>query len=181
MALLRVQKSSGYTQLWDVRKLERSIAGALAHVGNAKPGLARTLTREVVASLKGKANEVLSVDTIRETVVHVLRHHGETKGAEAYEFTALHLPTQGPVTVQKRSGRTEAFHPMKLFKSLKKSFEHAGLNGGILAEAVSKQVILALPRESPVPVELIRRTAAKLLREHGFKQVEKMYLLHKYL
>ncbi|MEK7555152.1 MAG: ATP cone domain-containing protein, partial [Patescibacteria group bacterium] len=116
-------------------------------------------------------------------VLHVLREHGIVKAIQAYELVSLHIAKTSIKEVSKRGAGNESFHPQKLFKSIKKSFSGAGIPSGKLAEELTKKTIEILETKygnSPVPSKAIKRTVARFLAERGFKQVERMYVLHKY-
>ncbi len=184
MTLRLVQKNSGYRQKFSLEKLSRSIADALKHCEAGDGKLAERLAHETQEYLEGKGREMVEVEEIRQTVLHILRQDGHAKGAQSYELISLHLGSPKIHTVIKRSGAREPLHAYKIFKSLKKSFADAGLEGGKISEELTKEIIKILEETyagQAVPVEIVRKIAAQLLKEKGYKSVERSYLLHKYL
>mgnify|MGYP001619221088 CR=1 FL=1 len=92
--------------------------------------------------------------------------------------------TTGLHTVVKRSGRTEAFHPYKLFKSIKRAFTDAGEEGGPVAERLTHEITRRLGEthgRAMVPVTAIRQLTAAILAQRKFRKAERMYVMHKYL
>jgi len=186
MIIKYVKKDSGYRQRFNLKKLERAISYALRHAGTDAEGLAKRVAHETMEYLEGKGKEIVDSDSIRQTVMHVLREDGEHKAADAYELSVFHTHGSKISQIIKRGGEKETFHPQKLFKSIKKSFVDAGIgeNAGKVTEQITKEIIERLLKEHQgraIPSEAIRKLTASLLKEKGFKKVERSYLLHKYL
>jgi transcriptional regulator NrdR family protein len=186
MSVQYIKKNSGRFQKFNVKKLEHSILAALRHAGIEDAGaFAKRFSHEVREYVEGSGAESIGADAVRTAVLHVIRQHREcASAAPAYELSSLHIKKTILTNVVKRSGRKEPFHPVKLFKSLKKSFALAGQEGGKKAEELTKEIIGILEKEyseKPVPGEEIRRVAAQLLKEKGYTGAEKFYLLRKYL
>lgn len=184
MEIRLIKKTKGHTEKFNVRKLQGSIASAMKHADVYEKELAQRLAHEALEYLEGQGKEIIDADAVRQAVLHVMTHDGQRRAAEAYELTSLHL---GKVKIQeviKRGGGKQLFHAHKIFKSLKKSFADAGLDGIKVSEEITKKIVSELEAKyahKPVPVEEIRNLAAQLLVQKGFKKVEKLYLLHKYL
>ncbi len=180
-----VRKHSGHEQRFALEKLERSIFLALHHIDRGDRTLARRIGKKTQEYLEKKGmGTVVGTNEIEQTVLHLLQEEGLREAAQSYELVSLHLPKMRLTKVVKRHGGTEPFHPQKLFKSLKKAFADTGITGGKIAEELTKKAIGILEAEhgsKPVPVRDVKRVAAHLLAERGFSQVEKRYILHKYL
>ena len=157
---------------------------ALKHAGSREFKLAERIAHEALEHLEGQGKNVVESDTVRQTVIHVMKHDKEHRVADAYELISLKIQDSKIRSVLKRGGGKEAFHAHKLFKSIKKSFLDAGLEDALTAEEITKEAIIHLEKiydSKPVPVGEIRKFVAHLLREKEFDTVEKSYLLHKYL
>ena len=177
-----IQKQSGHIEAFDPGKVERSIASSLRHA-DMDPHGAPALTREAIQHLTSHGKETVTADAVRQAVMRVLRERGETAAMQSYELISLHLKDPAILGVSKRGGNVEPFHPLKLFKSIKKSFRDAGLQGGKVAEELTRTVtetITAEYRGTAVPSGEIRKRTAALLKKRGFPAVEKFYILHKY-
>src|SRR3989344_4928061 len=130
-----VRKQSGHEEQFRITKLENSIRSALHHANLDGDRLARRIAHEATVFLEGKGvGRVVGSGEIEQAVLHVFREERMGGAAKAYELVSLHLPNIRLTTVMKRGGGTEPFHPQKLFKSIKKAFGHAGINGGKIAE-----------------------------------------------
>ena len=178
-----IQKQSGHVEAFDLKKLERSIASAMRHAKIADGKRAHVIAHEAQEHLEDAGRETTDADAVRQAVLHVLKRHHEERAAESYELTSLHMRDLTIHGVMKRNGRVEPFHPLKLFKAIKKSFRDAGLHGGSIAEALTRTLIEDLSQEYrgiSVPSAEIRRRTALLLKKRGFGAAEKMYVLHKY-
>lgn len=179
-----VKKNSGYIQKFNLKKLERSIAHALHHADMEYKKLSERLAHETLEHLEGYGKKIVYADTIRNSVLHVMKQDKLDHAAESYELVSLHLSSKKVHEVVKRGGGTEKFHPHKLFKSIKKSFTHAGVDGAKMAETVTKKAITEIEKQyngKSVPSEAIKKITAAILKNDGFDKAERMYILHKYL
>ena len=179
-----IQKQSAHVEAFVPKKLEQSIKAAFRHVNLTPGNLPKMIAHEAIEHLEGKGVETIDADSMRQAVMHVLRHHNEGRVAESYELTSLHMKNLALHGVLKRGGHVEPFHPLKLFKSIKKSFRDAGIEGGRLSEELTRTLISELEksyRGVSIPSTEIKRRTAELLKRRGFGAAEKMYVLHKYL
>jgi len=179
-----VKKNNGTKQKFDFTKLKRSIEDALKHINKRNGELAERMSRETMEYLEGSGKKLIESDTIRQAVIHVLKHHNESEASDSYQMTSLRIPHLKIHKVAKRGGGEETFHAFKLFKAIKKSFLDAGIEPNKLPEEITKEVIKKLEPEYEneiLPIEIIRKTTAALLKEKKLGRVEKSYLLHKYL
>ena len=180
-----VRKQSGHEEQFRISKLATSISSALRHADMDGKGLGNRIAHEAKEFLEGKgAGGTVGSSEIEQAVLHVLREEGMGKAATFYELVSLHLPSLRIKSVLKRGGGSELFHPQKLFKSIRKAFADSGLTGGKISEELTHKTIDILEAEhdgKPIPTREIKRTVAHLLKERGLNQVEKMYLVHKYL
>ena len=184
MKIALVKKCSGYCQKFSLKKLERSIAAAIRHAGGGNGYLAKRLSHEALEYLEGRGKETVESDEVRQAILHIMKQDKHSELANAYELTSLHLKDSKIRDVLKRNGSKQSFHPHKLFKSLKKSFTDAGVEGIKESENLTKEIIAALQDKyanKTAPVEEIRKLALQTLKIRGFKKVERSYLLHKYL
>lgn len=178
-----VRKNSGHIQRFSTAKLKRSIACALRHCGEPGGAVAEQLAHESKEYLEGKGLETAPAEEIRRAVLHVMREDGKREAANAYELTSLHLPELKIGKVIKRGGGEETFHPVKLFKSIRKSLAQSGMDDGKLAEEVTKETVARLELEhvgKPLSSRAIMMATARALAEKGLKNAEKAYLLNKY-
>ena len=185
MNVMRVKKNSGHTQKFSLKKLAASIEAAQRRTDISAKNIAGQLAHETLIYLEKMKVKIIEAAQIREAVLHVMRQRKDIPLAEAYELTSLHLLPGRIGLILKRNGRRESFHPVKLFKSIAKSFRDAGIENGVQAQEITKEIAAALAKEYdslyPIPVENIRKKTAELIRKKGFARVERSYVLHKYL
>ena len=185
MLIKWVHKNNGTIEPFDARKVKRSLLATLRHAGTPDAlAAADRFSHEAIERLEGRGRKRITSDDIRQAVLHVLREDKQTKAVEQYELTSLHMLTTGLHAVIKRSGRTETFHPYKLFKSIKRAFADAGEEGGPVAEKLTHEIGQRL-REAygreAIPVAAIRQLTAQVLKDRRFAKAERMYVMHKYL
>jgi transcriptional regulator NrdR family protein len=183
MRIKWIQKQTGHIEAFDMRKLTHSLASALHHADEETHN-AKEIAREVRSYLEGHGKEIVEADAVRQAALYILKHNHEKNASKAYELVSLHIEPGTIHAVIKRNGQVEPFHPLKLFKSIKKSFRDAGLLGGKMAERITKDIIAEIEKEykgTAVSHAELRRRAAAHLKKRGFRAAEKMYLLHKYI
>ena len=185
MKIKLVKKKCGHLQKFSLKKLEHSIGDALEHCEIGDEKLCERVAHEVLEYLEGLGKETVEADAVRQAVIHILKQDKRNRAAETYELISLHLKNLKINEVIKRSGMRQAFHPYKLFKSIKKSFADAGIKErGKLAEHLTKEVTNELEKKYPrkaIPVSEIKKITAHAIVKYGFPKVERLYLLHKYL
>lgn len=181
MIIKWVEKNDEKIERFKLKKLAKSIYFASLHTGEDNKALANQLAHKTVRYLGGK--EVTNSVSIREAVLHVLHEDGYKDFASSYELASLHLPELNFAGVEKRSGKNEPFHPVKLFKSLRRACSDCGIVGGKISEELTKEITSKLEKEfnnKQVPTDEIRRITAQLLKEKGFKAIERAYIMHCY-
>jgi len=184
MAVARVQKNSGYIQKFSLAKLKNSIRRALKHTDIYDEDRVLRIAKEVRQYLDTQGKKQISSKEIRAAVKHIMDQDEPKKLVSSYELSTLHLEKTRIIQVLKRNGTQETFEPIKLFKSIKKSFSDNGKENVKFAEELTKETIKMLENktnETIIPVELIRKTVHDLLKKHGLHDIERSYLLHKYL
>lgn len=185
MKIKFVKKNTGFKQKFDIDKLKGSIAAALKDAGIFDSGFALKIAQDVVHRLEKKDKELVGVEEIRQTAMQSIKDLGLSKVLETYEVVSLRLPHLKINQVQKRIGETEAYHPLKIFKSVKKSFRDAGINGvSKIAEDLTKEITKKLEdlyAGRPIPSGEIKRVTAEVLKNRGYEKVERFYLMHRYM
>ncbi len=178
-----VRKKTHHVQKFDPYKIESSLFRTLKHVGK-ESHLARKLTKEVCYEISNHPKDMIEVDKIRKAIINVLKKNKLRDVIEAYDFVFLHIKNLGLKKVVKRDGRTEAFDPYKIFKSIRKSFTQADIQDGKRCEDITKEVVKILEKKykgKSVPVENIKEDVEYVLVRHKLPQVAKFYILHRYM
>ncbi len=185
MKIKFVKKNTGFKQKFDLEKLKRSISSALKDADIFDAGFAYKISQDVVHRLEKKDKDNVSVEEIRQCAMQSIKDLGLSKVLDAYEVISLRLPHLKISQVQKKTGETENYHPLKIFKSIKKSFKDAGISGvSKIAEDLTKEVTKKLEQiysGRPVPSEEIKRVISEVLRDKGYEKVERFYIMHKYI
>ncbi len=178
-------KTTGFKQKFDVDKLKRSIEIALKEAEIFDVGFALKITQDVVRRLEKREKNTVTVEEIRQAAMQSIKDLDLSKLLETYEIVSLRLPHLKINEVQKKTGKVEPYHPLKIFKSIKKSFRDSGIFGASkIAEDLTKKITKDLEERysgKPVPTEEIKKTTAEFLKKGGYEKVERLYLLHKYI
>ena len=185
MKIKFVQKATGFKQKFDIEKLKKSISFALKDADIFDAGFASKIAQDILHRLEKRENEMVKVEDIRQCAMQSIKDLGLSRVLETYEVISLRLPHLRISQVQKKTGETEPYHPLKIFKSIKKSFKDAGITGvSKIAEDMTKAITKNLEEKYSgvsVPSEDIRKTTAEFLKKAGYEKAERFYLMHKYI
>ncbi|MST04308.1 MAG: hypothetical protein EXS49_01950 [Candidatus Pacebacteria bacterium] len=185
MKIKFVKKNTGFKQKFDIEKLKGSIAAALKDADIFDSGFASKIAQDILHRLEKRENEMVKVEDIRQCAMQSIKDLGLSRVLDTYEVISLRLPHLKINQVQKKTGETEPYHPLKIFKSIKKSFRDAGINGvSKIAEDLTKEITKKLEEiyaGRPVPSEEIKKNTAEFLKNHGYEKVERFYLMNRYI
>lgn len=188
MPVEKVIKRHGMVEKFKPEKLTHSVRKAclLSREKVCPPG---KIANEVIAHLHRKGKKAVTEEEILDTVGRVLKKNRMSKAYGYYTFAWLHENPSRIRKVQKRNGKMEPFSPVKIYKSIEKSFWHAHQANPRAIDfeklkAYTREAISTLERRYPgktVPVAGIRETVEYVLTRHKMSKQAKYYLMHRYM
>lgn len=179
-----VKKKDGTVEKFQKSKIETSLIKTLQQSGKRDKGIVNRLIDEICLELSKIKKKIIEVDKIRKVIVKVLKRNKMSDVAEVYDFVFLHIKGLKLKKAMKRDGRIVRFEPYKIFKSISKSFDQAGVEDGKKCEEITKEVVNILNKKfagKVVPVESIKDTIEHVLVRRKLPKVAHAYLLYRYM
>lgn len=177
----KVKKRNGRTEKFSRHKLLQSLHHALRMARRKDAALEERITEVVIRRLKHR--KVINAEDIRKNVCTVLRKNRHHEICDYYELVWLHSRPVRIKAVIKRSGRKERFSPEKLFRSVLKSFKHAGVEDGLMLQKAVQDILKLLRNRyagKEVHTEAIRELTELVLMRRKLPVVAKRYVLYRY-
>ncbi len=178
----KVKKRNGRIQKFDTKRLLKSI-----HVSLHKTGLDNVKLEERIADGVVKHighRKVADTEDIRSAVCYVLKKNKHHEACDFYSLVWLHAKPVKVKYVMKRHGRKEKFSPEKLFKSVQKSFNAAGVKDGKALQDSMQEILRILGKRYKgkyATSDEIKDIVEYALVKRNLNSAAKNYIMYRYM